>query len=139
MVHQLSVSARFEPGAAVRRELEHLSANAEKLLLLLLAIAQHQSDLPLEMLPESVRQAKIRLTTTIALLLQNLGEPAAGRTATALPDVLAPLRELEQAVAIHIRSIIDVGVASHIQARLELCRQAMLITSQMELKHVRLS
>ena len=104
----------------------------EKLLLLLLAIAQHQSDLPLEKLPEPVRQAKIRLSTAIALLLQNLGEQTAGHTAAALPDILTPLHELEQAVAMQLSSITDAGVASHIQARLELYRQAALITSQME-------
>ena len=131
-VHQLSVSARLEPGAAARRELENTSAKAEKLLLLLLAIAQHQSNLPPEKLPGPVRQAKIRLCTTLAQFLQNLGEQTAGRAATVLPDLLAPLHELEQAVAIHIRSITDIGVASHIEARLELCRQAVLVTSQMQ-------
>jgi len=132
MVHQLSSGAKFEPGAAARRELEHLSAKAQKLLLLLLAIVQHQADLPLEKLPERLRQAKLRLSNSIALLLQNLGEQTAGHTAAALPDILTPLHELEQAVAMQLSSITDAGVASHIQARLELYRQAALITSQME-------
>ena len=139
VVHQLSVSARFEPGEAARRELEQLSAKAEKLLLLMLAIAQHRADLPHDRLPEPLRQAKLRLGDALAIFLRSLEAQVTGRRAEALPDILTPLHELEQTVAMHVGSLTDVGVASHIQARLELCRQAMLITSQMELKDVRLS
>jgi len=130
LVHQLSVSARFEPGAAARRELENLSANAGKLLVLLLAMAQHPADLPPQNPPEPVRQARSRLSIAIALFLKNLGEQTEGRAAAVLPDLLAPLRELEHAVAMHVSSISDANVALHIQARLGLCRQAVLVAEQ---------
>ena len=130
-VHQLSVSARFEPGAAARRELENLTAKAEKLLVVLLAIAQHQADLPLEQLPEPVRQGKSRLCSALAAFLRGLEKQTEGATATALPDIRTPFHELEEAVAMHIGSIRDPVVASHTQARLELCRQAVAVASQM--------
>ncbi len=63
VVRQLSVSARFEPGATARRELQDLAARAQKLLGVLLAIVQHQADLPLEQIPAPLRQAKMRLST----------------------------------------------------------------------------
>jgi len=132
IVRQLSLGARFEPGAAARQGLESLSAKAEKLLVLLLARAQHQSDLSPEKLPEPVRQTKIHLSTTMALFLEKLADQTAGTPAATLPALLKALGDLEQAVATHIGSITDAGVASHIQARLELCRQAVLVTSQMQ-------
>jgi multidrug resistance protein MdtO len=134
-VHQLSVSARFEPGVAARRELENLTPKAEKLLVVLLAIVQHQADLPLEQIPAPLRQAKMRLSTVLALFLRNLEEQTAGQVTAALPDILTPLNELEQAVAMHVASITDVNVASHIRARLELWRQAVVVASQMERQH----
>ena len=131
VMHQFSVSARFEPGEAARRELEKGGANAEKLLLLLLATAQHRADLPLEQLPEPLRQAKVRLSDALAGFLRSLEQQIAGHTAEALPDIMTPLHELEQAVAMHSASVSDAKVASHIQARLELSRQAVLVASQL--------
>lgn len=131
MVRQLSLGAKFEPGAPARRELAELTAKAEKLLVLLLAIAQHESDLPQERLPEPTRRAYLHLNATLALFLRNVGEQVAEHAASALPELLTPLRALEQAVAAHLRSVSDAAAASHLEARLQLCRQAVSITSQM--------
>ena len=98
-------------------------------LVVLLALAQHQADLPLDQLAEPLRQAKLRLRSALANFLRGLEEQTAGSTTTALPDLLTPLHELEQAVAMHIGSIPDVTVASHIQARLELWRPAPRLPS----------
>ena len=132
LVRQLSIGAKFEPGAGIRRQLDHARSCAEKLMIPLLAIVQHKVDLPMGTLPQPLHQAYCRLNTAIAHFLEELAEETSGHDAISLPDLLTPLQELETEAAGHLSFTTDVAAAGHIRARLELCRQAVRIASQME-------
>lgn len=75
MVHRLTQRARFGPHPATLLELGSVCANTEKLRVLLLTIAQHQSEFPLEKLPESLLRARCNLSNAITSWILAENEP----------------------------------------------------------------
>jgi len=130
-VRDLLAGARFEPGLAVRQELEGISASAQQLFLHLLAAIQHRPDLRPEAVPEPLRAAASRFRATMAEALQTLGERTIGRHDHRFPDLQGALAELEQAVAFHIKAITNADIAAQVRARLTLYQEAVPIALQL--------
>jgi len=129
-VRQLLAGAKFEPGEAVRRKLEEIAATAQKLLVYLLAITQHRLDLRPEAVPEPLRAAAARFKTTLADVLQVLGDRMMGKDRP-MQELEGALIELEQTVAAQINAVADAGLVAQIRARLALYQEAVPIVLQL--------
>ena len=131
-VSQLLEGAKFEPGAALRRNLEEISTTAQTLFLYLLAIIQHRPDLRPEAVPEALRTVAARFRANLAEVLQTLGDRAIRGDDHPLPDLQGALVEVEQAVALRINTIADANVAAQIRARLALYQAVVPMVLQLE-------
>ncbi len=112
-------SSKFEPGAANSLGVERLTAAAQKVFLVLLAIARYEGELPA--LPSVVREATTRLETEVAVGLEALAEtarPAGAGPATSVDDAMAAV---EQAFSTYVVADNDEGNMA--RGRLALCRE----------------
>ena len=130
-VHELLESSKFEPGEKVRRKLETISSEAQRLLLYLLAIGQHRADLRPEAVPETIRVASSRFRALFAAQLQILAARAIGRIDQSDQDLHGALVELEQAVASQTGAMADASVVEQVRSRLALYQAVVPIGSQM--------
>jgi len=130
-VHELIESARFEPGEESRRKLEEMSSAAQRLLLYLLAIIQHRSDLRLEAVPEALVVGGRRFRVALADELQILSARVTGHDNRPDQDLSGALAELDQVVAIQIPQLADADVAGQVRARLSLYKDVVPIVLQM--------
>jgi multidrug resistance protein MdtO len=129
-VHELLESSKFEAGEELRRRLERISSDAQRLLLYLLAITQHRADLRPEAVPETIRVASSRFRASLAGELQILAARAIGPTDRPNQELQAALDALEQEVASQITAIADRGVVEQVRARFALYQAAIPIVSQ---------
>jgi multidrug resistance protein MdtO len=129
-VHELLNSAKFEPGEKFRRKLEEISAAAQRLLLLLLAIIQHRPDLRPDAVPEPLRQASAEFRTTLCDQLQTTSASIVGRDVRRDHDLQRALVELEQVAASQMGNIASAEVVAEVRARLELYQRAVPIVKQ---------
>ena len=130
-IRELLEGAKFEPGEEPYRKLEEVSAAAQRLLLFLLAIIQHRSDLRPGAVTEPLVVASSRFRTTLADELQILAARIVGRDDRPDQDLQGALAELEQAVASQSGAIANAELAAQIRARLTLYQDAMLIVLQL--------
>jgi multidrug resistance protein MdtO len=130
-VHELLESARFEFGTEFRRKLEAINSAAQRLLLYLLAVVQHRSDLPPDAVPESLRVASLRFRTALANELGVLAARINGRDHRQDEDLQGALVEVEQSVASQSGTITVADVAAQIHARLELYQESVPVVLQM--------
>jgi multidrug resistance protein MdtO len=130
-IREMLESSRFEPGAEECESWEATNDRAKALLLQLLAIIQHRSDLrPLDA-PEPVRATAVRFRLTLADVLQNCSGRIKGRPESPLPELSAALAELEQIFALHIDGITDPARAAHLRGRLTLYQETVNTTIAM--------
>jgi multidrug resistance protein MdtO len=130
-VHELLEGARFEPGEESRRNLQEISAAAQRLLLYLLTIIQHRPDLRSEAVPEPLGVASRSFRATLANELEVLSSRIAGHNDRQDQDLHGALVELERAMASRFGAIDDADVAAQISARLTLYQEATSIVQQM--------
>jgi hypothetical protein len=130
-VHELLESSKFEPGGELRRKLESISSDAQRLLLYLLAVIQHRADLRPEAVPETIRVASSNFRALFAGELQTLAARAIGPTDRPNQDLQGALVALEQAVASQIGAIADASIVEQVRARFDLYQAAVPIVSQM--------
>lgn len=130
-VQELLAGARFEPSVEFRRKLEETNSSAQRLLLYLLAIVQHRSDLRPEAVTEPLRVAASRFRKTLADELQILSDRLVGQDRRPDNDLQAALTQLEHAVSSEIGAITDADIAAHVRARLSLYQDAVPIVQQM--------
>jgi multidrug resistance protein MdtO len=130
-VHELLEGAKFEPGEVSRRTLEEISSIAQRLLLYLLAIVQHRSDLRPGTVPEPLRAASAQFRATLAEELQVISACVLRREDRSHQDLQGALVELEHAVASHVDQIADADVARQIRARLALYQDTVPIVLRM--------
>ena len=130
-VHDLLASAKFEPGEQVRRGLEAITSNAQRLLLFVLASIQHRADLRPEAVPEPLRLAAVRFRTALSGEFQALSAHTLGQADQPKPDLQAPLSELETSVASQINAVTDPDLAAQIRGRLALYQQIVAIVPKL--------
>jgi hypothetical protein len=129
-VHELLASAKFEPGEAFRRKLEEISSTAQRLLLYLLAVVQHRSDVRPEAVPEPLREASSRFRTTLADELQIVSSRVIGQDVRPDHDLQGTLVELEQAATSQMGNIASADVVGQVRARLALYQETVPIVQQ---------
>jgi len=130
-VHELLESSKFEPREELRRKLETISSEAQRLLLYLLALIQHRADLRPEAVPETIRVASSRFRASFAAELQILAARAIDPTDQPDQNLQGALVQLEQEVASQIGAIADASVVEQVRARFALYQAAVPIVSQM--------
>ena len=90
-------SSKFEPGAASPEKIQRLTADVQSIFLVLLAIARHQNEKAT--LPESVREAMIRLNMDVAKALAAVAECVAGLGVTPCIDVDETMGAVERSLS----------------------------------------
>jgi multidrug resistance protein MdtO len=130
VVHELLQSAKFEPGEQFRRKLEEISSNSQRLLLYLLAIVQHRTDLRPEAVPETLRQASANFRSALADELRTLSARLTGQDIRPDRDLQDALVELERVAASQIGTMTNADLIAQARARLALYQAAVPIVYQ---------
>ncbi len=112
-------SSKFEPAAANVQGVERLTAAAQQVFLVLLAIARHEGEVPAP--PSVVREATIRLETDVAVALEALAEMVRRTGAGPAIDVDDAMAAVEHALSTYV--VVDNDEDNVARGRLALRRE----------------